>query len=172
MKLSIVVAAALDNAIGKNNDLLWKLPADMRYFKNLTWGMPIIMGRKTFESMRSKPLPGRINIIITREPDKIEVKDQMVLVGSLADAIGAARQTDCKEAFIIGGGEVYRQSLDLVDTIYMTRVEAQFSDADTYFGNIDAAVFSLVDSHSHPIDEKHSHAFSFETWERIHHQGS
>ncbi|NBT16368.1 MAG: dihydrofolate reductase, partial [Chitinophagia bacterium] len=80
MKISIVVAAALDNAIGRNNDLLWKLPADMRFFKNLTWGMPIIMGRKTFESMRSKPLPGRINIIITRDPSTLQMVEGVVVV--------------------------------------------------------------------------------------------
>ena len=171
MKLSLVVAAALDNAIGKDNDLLWKLPADMRYFKNLTWGMPIIMGRKTFESMRSKPLPGRINIVITRDPSKIEKTENLVLVSTLEEAIGVAKSTDCKEAFIIGGGEVYRQAMHLADSIYMTRVQAHYPDADTFFGEIDPAVFSMMDTVDHPADEKHSHAFVFETWERIHQEG-
>ena len=97
--------------------------------------------------------------------DKVE---NLVLVASLEEAIRVAKETDCKEAFIIGGGEVYRQSMNLADCIYMTRVQAQYPDADTFFGEIDAAVFSLTDSHDHPADEKHSHAFVFQTWERIH----
>jgi dihydrofolate reductase len=167
MKISIVVAAALDNAIGKNNDLLWKLPADMRFFKNLTWGMPIIMGRKTFESMRSKPLPGRINIIITRDPSSWQRVEGVLVVSSLDEAIAIARGTDCKEVFVIGGGEIYRQALGITDAIYMTRVEALYPEADTFFSEIDAATFSLSDSYVHPADEKHSHSFRFETWERI-----
>ena len=167
MKISIVVAAALDNAIGKNNDLLWKLPADMRFFKNLTWGMPIIMGRKTFESMRSKLLPGRINIIITRDPSTLQMVEGVVVVSSLEEAMAKASATDCKEVFVIGGGEIYRQALNLTDVIYMTRVEAYYPEADTFFNAIDPARFSLVDSHAHPADEKHSHSFRFETWERI-----
>lgn len=167
MKISIVVAAALDNAIGRNNDLLWKLPADMRFFKNLTWGMPIIMGRKTFESMRSKPLPGRINIIITRDPSTLQMVEGVVVVSSLEEAMAKASATDCKEVFVIGGGEIYRQALNLTNVIYMTRVEAYYPEADTFFNAIDPARFSLVDSHAHPADEKHSHSFRFETWERI-----
>ena len=172
MKISIVVAAALDNAIGKNNDLLWKLPADMRFFKNLTWGMPIIMGRKTFESMRSKPLPGRINIVITRDASSLGKIEGIVLASSLDDAIAKARSTDCKEAFVIGGGEIYRQAMNMTNAIYMTRVEACYPEADTFFNEIDQAKFSLVDTYAHPADEKHSHAFRFETWERIPTEGS
>jgi dihydrofolate reductase len=167
MKISIVVAAALDNAIGRNNDLLWKLPADMRFFKNLTWGMPIVMGRKTFESMRSKPLPGRNNIIITRDPSSLGMIEGIVVVSSWDEALEKARDTDCKEVFVIGGGEIYRQVLGVTDTIYLTRVEAYYPEADTFFSEIDPAKFSLVDSHAHPADEKHSHSFRFETWERI-----
>jgi dihydrofolate reductase len=167
MKISIVVAAALDNAIGRNNDLLWKLPADMRFFKNLTWGMPIVMGRKTFESMRSKPLPGRNNIIITRDPSSLGMIEGIVVVSSWDEALEKARDTDCKEVFVIGGGEIYRQVLGETDTIYLTRVEAYYPEADTFFSEIDPAKFSLVDSHEHPADEKHSHSFRFETWERI-----
>lgn len=167
MKISIVVAAALDNAIGRNNDLLWKLPADMRFFKNLTWGMPVIMGRKTFESMRSKPLPGRINIVITKQPSRFEKTPNLIAVASLEEAIREAEKTDSKEVFVIGGGEVYKHTTDLADCIYMTRVKAKFPDADTYFGEIDNSAFSMADSYEHPADEKHSHDFSFERWERI-----
>jgi dihydrofolate reductase len=167
MKISIVVAAALDNAIGRNNDLLWKLPADMRFFKNLTWGMPIIMGRKTFESMKSKPLPGRINIVISRQSDLFETNHHLRMAESLSAAISIAESTDCREAFVIGGGEIYRQSIAIADCIYMTRVEATFADADTYFSEIDPQVFRLADSFTHAPDEKNAIPFRFETWERI-----
>ncbi|MFN6320980.1 MAG: dihydrofolate reductase [Bacteroidota bacterium] len=167
MKISIVVAAALDNAIGKNNELLWKLPADMQFFKNLTWGMPIIMGRKTFESMRSRPLPGRINIVITRDPSSIKSSGQVQLAASLETAIQLARDTYCQEAFIIGGGDVYRQAMSMTDRIYMTRVENQYPDADTHFIEMDETNFQLIDSSAHPADEKHAIPFCFQTWERI-----
>lgn len=167
MKKSIVVAAALDNAIGRNNDLLWKLPADMRFFKNLTWGMPVIMGRKTFESMRAKPLPGRINIIITRDINRYQENENLKIVDSLEQALAYAETTDCKEAFIIGGGEIYNQALPKTDHIYLTRVEATFPDADTYFAPIDPEHFEMVDAHDHPADEKHAFPFRFEKWDRI-----
>jgi dihydrofolate reductase len=167
MKRSIVVAAALDNAIGRDNDLLWKLPADMRFFKNLTWGMPVIMGRKTFESMRAKPLPGRINIIITRDVNRYQENDQLKVACSLDEALEFARATDCREAFIIGGGEIYKQAFPITDRIYLTRVETNFPDADTHFDFINPDKFEMIDSYVHPVDEKHAFPFRFETWERI-----
>lgn len=167
MKRSIVVAAALDDAIGRDNDLLWKLPDDMRFFKNLTWGMPVIMGRKTFESMRSKPLPGRINIIITKDMNRYQENEQLRIAGSLDQALEIAKSTDCRESFIIGGGEVYKQILPVADRIYMTRVETTFPDADTHFDMIDPNQFEMVDSYVHPADEKHAFPFRFETWDRI-----
>lgn len=172
MKVSLVVAAALDQAIGKNNDLLWKLPADMRFFKNLTWGMPIIMGRKTFTSMRSKALPGRINIVITRDPSAMADHNGVHPVSSLEEALRFAEGTDALEVFVIGGGEIYQQAMVVADRIYMTRVSATYPDADTHFGVIDPEQFRLVDELEHPADEKHSHAFRFETWERIPQSGS
>lgn len=167
MKVSLVVAAALDQAIGKNNDLLWKLPADMRFFKNLTWGMPIIMGRKTFASMRSKALPGRINIVITRDPSTMADHKGIHVVSSLQDALRLAEGTDAREVFVIGGGEIYQQAMTIADRIYMTRVHATYPDADTHFREIDPEQFRLVDALEHPADDKHSHTFCFETWERI-----
>jgi dihydrofolate reductase len=167
MKISIVVAASLDNAIGRNNDLLWKLPADMRFFKNLTWGMPVIMGRKTFESMKSKPLPGRVNIVITSQSNLMEENDQLRVAESLITAINIAASTDCLEAFIIGGGEIYRQSMSIADRIYLTRVETHFPNADTHFSDIDTQAFGLTDSFTHHADEKHNFPFRFETWDRI-----
>src|SRR4030095_12027682 len=105
MILSQVVAAADNNAIGKNNQLLWTLPNDMKFFKNTTWGMPVIMGRKTFDSL-GKPLAGRTNIVITRQENWQAPGTQVVK--TLEGALAAAADTDAKEAFVIGGGEIYK----------------------------------------------------------------
>ncbi len=166
MRISLVVAAAEDNAIGGNNDLLWKLPNDMRFFKNLTWGMPVIMGRKTFLSMAGKALPGRFNIIITRDPAAFSGQQGIWVASNLDQALELAASTDCKEAFIIGGGEVYRESLKMAHRIYLTRVHASFPGADVYFPEMDPAVFFKIDSVSMPADQRHAHAYTFETWER------
>lgn len=121
MTISLIVAASLNNAIGKNNDLLWKLPNDMKHFKNVTWAMPIIMGRKTFDSMAGKPLNGRLNIVITRQQDwKAE---GAVKVDSVYKALEIVQQNNYKEVFIIGGGEIYKAALSIADRVYLTRVE-------------------------------------------------
>ena len=163
MIISLLVAAAENNAIGKNNQLLWHLPNDMKFFKNTTWGMPIIMGRKTFESIGSKPLAGRQNIVITRQSDwhadgTIPAKDQET-------ARGVTGQMDVKELVVIGGGEIYRQVIDQAYRIYLTRVHAKF-DADVFFPVINENEWKLVSNQDQPADEKHAHAYSFQLWER------
>jgi dihydrofolate reductase len=167
MMISLVVAASENNAIGQNNALLWKLPNDMKFFKNLTWGMPVIMGRKTFESMASRPLPGRINIVISRTPDALPSMENLWPANSLENAISLAHSTDCLEAFIIGGGDIYRQSITMADRIYMTRVHASYPDADTFFLTIDESLFKISDAVEMPADEKHAQAYRFETWQRV-----
>lgn len=167
MVVSLVVAASSEHAIGKDNGLLWKLPNDMKFFKNLTWGMPVIMGRKTFESMRSKPLPGRINIVITRNVNNLSFESNLWFCGSLNEAIAKASATDCMEAFVIGGGEIYRHAMPLANKIYMTRVHGHFPEADVFFPEIDPRVFSRSDAVEMPTDEKHAFPYTFETWERI-----
>ena len=111
MKITLVVAASQNNAIGKDNQLLWHLPKDMRFFKNTTWGMPILMGRKTFESLGSKLLPGRLNIILTQQ--KNLVLEGAVVVNSIQEAIKVAAEQDYKELMVIGGGQVYQEALPL-----------------------------------------------------------
>ena len=159
---AIVVAASTNNAIGKNNQLLWHLPNDLKFFKNITWGFPVIMGRKTFEAV-NKPLPGRTNIVITRKDDwKAEGVIQAV---DLEDAIVKARETNAKQIFIIGGGEIYEQSMSVADTIYITRVHAVL-DGDTFFPVIDEQVWELVSNEDFPADEKHAYAYSFQVWKK------
>lgn len=165
MILSLVVAAAENNAIGKNNELLWRLPNDTKFFKNTTWGLPVIMGRKTFESL-GKPLAGRTNIIITRQKDWHP--ESTIVVNSLDAAIAAAGETDAKEACVIGGGEIYKQSIDRADKIVITRVHATL-EGDTYFPVIDETKWKLISNRDFPADDQHAYAYSFQVWERLNH---
>ncbi len=159
--ISLIVAASDNNVIGKNNQLLWHLPNDLKFFKNTTWGMPVIMGRKTFEAV-NKPLPGRFNIVITRQPDwKTE---GVIIAVDLEDAIKKADSTNCKEFFIIGGGEIYKSAIEKADKIYMTRVHAGF-DGDTFFPVIDESKWHLTHNENFGADEKHLYPYSFQTWE-------
>lgn len=162
MILSQVVAAADNNAIGKNNQLLWSLPNDTKFFKNTTWAMPVIMGRKTFESL-GKPLAGRTNIVITRQKDW---QPQGAFVANdLKGAMDIAAKTDAKEAFIIGGGEIYKQTLPLTQRVYLTRVHTTI-DADAYFPDMNFDDWNLLSQLDFTPDEKHAYAYSFQVWER------
>ncbi|WP_225036893.1 dihydrofolate reductase [Winogradskyella sp. SM1960] len=161
-ELTIIVAAGEDNAIGKDNDLIWHLSDDLKRFKSLTNGHHIIMGRKTFESF-PKPLPNRVHVVITRQKD-YKVPEGVIVVNSLEDALDAARRD--KQPFIIGGGEIYKQAMTLVDKLEITRVHAEFENADTFFPEIDETLWSEVDRTSHDVDEKHAYSFSFITYLR------
>lgn len=162
MHIALVVAAAENNVIGKNNQLLWRLPNDMKFFKNTTWGMPVIMGRKTFESL-GKPLAGRTNMVITRQ-DAWKAPGVRI-VKSLEEAIAAAADTDAKEAFVIGGGEIYALALPLARRIYLTRVHTTL-EGDTYFPEFDQQEWELLSNLDFPADEKHAYPYSFQVWGR------
>ncbi|WCO02103.1 dihydrofolate reductase [Psychroserpens ponticola] len=159
-ELTIIVAAGENNAIGKDNDLIWHLSDDLKRFKSLTNGHHIIMGRKTFESF-PKPLPNRIHIVITRQSN-YKAPEGVIVVNSLEDAIDASKND--KQPFIIGGGEIYKQSIPLVDKIELTRVHSNFENADTYFPEIDTSQWREVSRTTHDADDKHAHAFSFITY--------
>jgi dihydrofolate reductase len=164
MIISLVVAASENNVIGKNNQLIWHLPRDMKYFKNITWAMPVVMGRRTFESMGGKPLTGRKNIIITKQKDW--KGNGVQVVNSLDAAVLLTGDMDYKELFIIGGGEIYRIAFNRADKIYLTRVHAVL-DGDTFFPQIEESKWKLVSNTDNPADEKHAYAYSFQLWERI-----
>ena len=166
MILSIVVAASDDNAIGKDNQLLWKLPNDMKFFKNLTWGMPVVMGRKTFESIGSKALPGRLNIVLSRQLNPYEGVAGVASAKDFNQAMEIAAAEGYKELFVIGGSELYRLSFTLADKIYLTRVHSTFPDADTFIDELDENKFELISSEKMPSDDKHLYSYSFETWQR------
>ena len=162
MNITLVVAASENNAIGLNNQLLWHLPKDMRFFKNTTWGMPILMGRKTFESMGSKPLNGRLNIIITR--NKNWVNEEVTVVHTMEEAIALATKFSYNELLVIGGGEIYEMALPLAQKIWLTRVHTTI-EGDVYFPTLNAD-WELVSSTQNAADEKHKFSFDFECWKR------
>lgn len=165
MIISFVVAASANHAIGKNNSLLWHLPNDMRFFKNTTWAMPVVMGRKTFESMNNQPLNGRTNIIITSKNDLQAATGSIHLADSPQQAVELAQHTDCKELFVIGGGEIYKAFMPMADKIYLTRVHAEL-DGDTFFPELSPGEWEMVSSLDAPADEKHAYPYSFQLWRR------
>lgn len=160
MKISMIVAADEQNGIGKNNELLCHLPADLKYFKNLTTGHSILMGRKTFESI-GKPLPNRTNIVISRNTNKIE---GCHVFNNIEDGITFAKSLLETELFIIGGDSIYKQSLPLTQTIYLTRTHYTF-EADAFFPML-AANWQLVNEIKHLADDKNKFDYSFQVFEK------
>ena len=166
MILTLVAAASENNVIGLKNKLVWNLPNDTRFFKNTTWGMPVIMGRKTFESLENKPLTGRINIVITNHPQSLQPVSPIKTAGSLDDAVQIAGTTDAKEAFIVGGGKVYTEVLPRADKIVLTRVHAVV-EGDAFFPVFSEKEWRLFSNIDFAADDKHQYAYSFQVWERI-----
>jgi dihydrofolate reductase len=160
--ITMIAAAAENNALGKDNDLLWHLPDDFKRFKRLTIGHKIVMGRKTFESF-PKPLPKRTHIIITRDTTYSVPYENCIIVHSLEDAL---KQVCEEDAFIIGGGEIYKQGEAFANIIELTRVHTSL-EADTFFPEIDVACWKLMKEEHHPKDEKHKHAFTYLTYSRV-----
>lgn len=150
------------NEIGFNNQLLWHLPKDLKHFKDLTSGHPIIMGRKTYESI-GKPLPNRTNIVVSRKKDWFE--EGILIVGSLKEALKFAKKID-EEVFVIGGGNIYQQTMEIVDKLEVTLVKADL-EADTYFPKIDAKIWKKTNEAFHEKDEKNQYDFYFQTYEKI-----
>ncbi|PWV49730.1 dihydrofolate reductase [Chitinophaga sp. S165] len=162
MTLSIIVAASENNVIGINNHLPWHLPVDMKYFKDTTMGKPIVMGRKSFEEL-GRVLPGRPNIMITRQPEY--AAEGLYVVPSLEAGIEKAKTFGTEEIFITGGGEIFKMALSIVDRLYLTRVHAEVT-GDTYFPEFDPTGWKLVKNERHEKDEKHAYALTFQVWER------
>lgn len=163
MKISLIVAAAQNGAIGRDGRMPWHLPNDLRHFKNLTWGMPIIMGRKTFESL-GKPLPGRLNIVITRQSGFQPLG--VVVVSDPEQALSVAAAQEVHEVMVIGGGEVYKLFLERAARIYLTRIQDPF-EGDTFFPAIDVKDWTLSSRLHQPADEKNPVDHAFEQWDRL-----
>lgn len=149
---SFIVAVARNGVIGHTNGLPWRLPADLAFFKRVTMGHPIIMGRKTYESI-GRPLPGRTNIVVTRSPGF--AAPGCIVVGSLEEAYRAAG--DAQEAFVIGGAQVYEAAFSGADRIYLTEVEADI-EGDTWFPRFDRGQWTETELERHGRDERHAHA--------------
>lgn len=162
MFISFVVAAAKNNVIGKDNKLVWNLPNDMKFFKNITWGMPVVMGRKSFEAL-GKALPGRKNIVLTRQDD-YKAKDAIV-VKTMDEAKAVVKEMDVKEMMVIGGGEIFQMVMPEAKRIYLTRVDAE-PDGDAFFPKVNPAEWNLVSKKDHEADAKHAYNYSFQIWER------
>ena len=161
--ITLIAAAADDNAIGRGSNLLWHLPKDFKHFKNLTTGHCIIMGRKTFETF-PKLLPQRTHIVITRQRDY--TPEGVIVVGSLQEAIREALLIDSCP-YIIGGGEIYAQALPLADAIELTRVHHTFAEANVFFPPISSTRFTLVSKEHIAADEKHLYPFTFERYIKV-----
>lgn len=165
MIITLVAAASENNVIGKKNQLVWNLPNDTRFFKNTTWAMPVIMGRKTFESLNNKPLTGRFNVVITRNPASLRHEGPIRIAASLQEAIEIAGETDAKEAFVVGGGEIYKEALPVAGKIVLTRVHT-VAEGDAYFPVFSEKEWRLFSNLDFPSDDKHLFAYSFQVWER------
>jgi len=161
--LSLIVAAAENNVIGKDNQLIWHLSDDLKRFKKLTSGHFIIMGRKTFESF-PKPLPNRTHVVITRQKN-YKVPKGVIVVHSMREAVSVATLSDA-EPFVIGGGEIYKQALPFATKIELTRVHHEF-EGDAYFPEIDLKDWKETSNTFHTKDDKHEYEFSFLTYERV-----
>ncbi|HRH03731.1 MAG TPA: dihydrofolate reductase [Bacteroidia bacterium] len=163
--LSLIVAAAENNAIGKNNDLIWHLPTDMKFFKDTTTGHCVIMGRKNYDSipLKYRPLSNRTNIIVTRQKDF--TAPGCIVAHSLGEAIARAKEIEEVELFIIGGAEIYAQSISLVDKIYLTRVHHSF-EADAFFPEVDFKHYKIRSSLFVQQDTKNPYSFTITIYEK------
>ena len=161
--ISIIAAIGKNNELGKKNKLLWSLPADMKHFKEITSGHAVIMGRKTFESI-GRALPNRKNIVVTR--DLKYKKDGVEIVHSLEEALGLFKDKD-EEVFIIGGAEVYKQAMSFADKLYITHIEAEDKDADTFFPEIIPIVFLETSREEYTKDEKNPYDYTFATYAKF-----
>lgn len=163
MIISAIVARSANNVIGRDNGIPWYLSGDLKFFKAKTTGHHIIMGRNCFESI-GRPLPKRTNIIVTRNP--FYIVSGCVVVHAVEEALDFARDNDEEEVFIIGGGEIYHQTADLWDRLYLTEVEAEIA-GDVFFTDIHAGEWQEIFSESHPADEKNDFPYTFKILERI-----
>jgi dihydrofolate reductase len=165
MEISLIAAASLNNVIGKNGDIPWDMPRDMRLFREITTGHHILSGRKNYMSIPDKyrPLEKRVNMVVTRN---VDFHDKGALVfHAIEDAVEYARKAGENELMIIGGGEIYKECLKIADNIYLSRIQAEI-DGDTYFPEVDEEQWMLLDAEYFDKDEKNPYDFSFEHYVR------
>ncbi|MDR2775010.1 MAG: dihydrofolate reductase [Tannerella sp.] len=160
--ISIIVAIAENRAIGANNGLLWKLPNDMKRFREITTGHAVVMGRKTFESLPKGALPNRTNIVVTK--NKEALFENCKIFNNIRDAV--KEYNSGEEVFIIGGASIYGQTIDLADKMYITRVHHSFENADIFFPEIDEDKWMMTEQEDFRNDDKHLYPYTFQTYIR------
>lgn len=163
MIVSAIFAVSENNVIGKGNDLPWRMPADLKHFKNTTMGHPVIMGRKSFDSI-GRPLPGRHNIVLTR--DRNFRAEGVSVVHSLREAMEIAGADRPEEVFIIGGAQIYKKAFPYCDRLYMTRIHTE-TEGDVFLPEVDFSAWKLISEEKHLPDEKNIHDYTFRIYERI-----
>lgn len=163
MIISCIVAVAKNNVIGKDNDIPWYLPADLKYFKKVTTGHHIIMGRKCYQSI-GRPLPNRTNVIITRDP--FFISTNCLVAHSIEEALNIAHDNGEKECFIIGGGTIYQQTQDLWDKLYLTTVDIE-PEGDIYFADLNNKKWKTISEERHKKDDKNKYDYTFSILEKI-----
>ena len=169
--ISIIVAVAANNAIGRGNRLLWHLSQDLKYFKEVTTGHPVVMGRKTYESI-GRPLPGRRNIVLTRSGklENVQIKNPatttLEAILGIEEFLKLAQEAPQEEFFILGGGELYRTMLPYADKLYITHIEATVEDADTFFPQIEPEIWSLERCSQRYSDQENNLEFRFALYTR------
>lgn len=161
MNLTLIAAMAQNRVIGKDNDLIWHFPDDLKHFKSLTSGHHVIMGRKTYESMM-RPLPKRVNIVISRQEDY--QAEGCLMAHSLEEAIKLVKDDD--QPFIIGGAQIYKQALAIANTIELTLIHSEY-EGDTFFPEFDTSKWKLARGEKKEADDKHAHPFEFLTYKKI-----
>ena len=164
MIITLVVAASENNVIGKDNDLPWRLPSDLKFFKQVTTGKPIIMGRKTWDSMGGKALPNRLNIVLSSQ--HMLLPEGVLHVTSIDAALEAARAQGAAEACIIGGGQLFATVIHTADQLYLTRVHTTIEDGSAFFPPVDEKKWKLEWHEDHEADEKNQYAFTFNRYQR------
>ncbi len=162
MTISAIVATAKNNVIGANNDIPWYLPADLKYFKKVTLNHHIIMGRKCFESI-GRPLPKRVNVVVTRNP--FFIASNCMVVHSLEEGLTLAEENEAEEVFIIGGGEIYTLGMPYLDRLYLTEVDLEVK-GDIVFPEIDPEKWKLTSEEAHKADDKNEHNYTFKIFDR------
>ncbi len=165
MILSAIVAVADNNAIGRDNTLPWHLPEDLKFFKRTTLGKPMLMGRKTFESLGGV-LKNRLHIVVSHQKD-LQLPDGVVLFHDIQQGISRMEHENTEEGFIIGGGVIFDKTMHLIDRLYITRVHTTIADAHAFFPHIDHAHWKLAWEEKHIADEKHTFDYTFQRYERI-----
>lgn len=163
MDVRIVVAASENNVIGLDNDLPWRLPEDLKFFKKMTLGLPVVMGRNTWVSL-GKALPGRLNVVVSSQLHTLP--EGVVLKKDLEDALAYLREQDYTEIAVIGGGQLYLAALAFTSTVYLTRVHAVIEKGTAFFPVLPPEEWQLTWEEAHEADEKHAYAFTFQKWER------